>query len=211
MPIGDSITQADRDHQSYRYSLWKKLIDKGAPFDVVGSLNINYGGSPPSAPGPYPNRPAINGLPFDPDHEGHYGWRADEVAALSGLADSAPDIALIHLGTNDLLQGQNVPSTLDDLTNVIGKLRAKNAKVRIFVAQIIPMANDPGNLVSSLNRAIPGWASGLSSVASPVTVVNQFAGYNPTTDNESDGIHPNALGEEKIAQKWFDAIKGIVQ
>ena len=35
--IGDSITQAPSTQLSYRYRLWKRLIDDGATFDIVGS------------------------------------------------------------------------------------------------------------------------------------------------------------------------------
>jgi acyl-CoA thioesterase-1 len=40
---------------------------------------------------------------------------------------------------------------------------------------------------------------------SPVILVDQYTGFNAATDTY-DGIHPNARGEAKMAQKWFDAI-----
>jgi len=39
-PYGNSITQAAGDHQSYRYPLWKKLIDAEIPFDFIGSMPL---------------------------------------------------------------------------------------------------------------------------------------------------------------------------
>ena len=45
---------------------------------------------------------------FDINHEGHWGWRADEVLAkIDGWAEqTTPDIVLVHLGSNDILQKQ---------------------------------------------------------------------------------------------------------
>ena len=41
--------------------------------------------------------------PFDDDHEGYSGWRTDQLAdtARDAALWSAPDIVLLHAGTND--------------------------------------------------------------------------------------------------------------
>src|SRR5262245_54038543 len=66
MPLGDSITQADASHDSYRRPLWKSLQSGGYLVDFVGSSSMNHMGGPPVRD-------------FDADHEGHWGWRADEI------------------------------------------------------------------------------------------------------------------------------------
>src|SRR5688500_13073151 len=83
MPLGNSVTQGDPSHFTYRYILWQKLNTAGCSFNYVGSQNTNSGGTPT-----YPN------MSFDRDHEGHWGWRADELlAGLPGwLAGYTPDI-----------------------------------------------------------------------------------------------------------------------
>ena len=48
--------------------------------------------------------------------------------------------------------------------------------------------------------AIPGWATGKSTAASPITVVDQWSGFNDATDT-IDGVHPNASGNQKMAAK----------
>ena len=47
---------------------------------------------------------------FDHDHEGHWGWRAEEVLARIGewAGEAKPDVVLIHLGTNDIGNGQGI-------------------------------------------------------------------------------------------------------
>jgi mannan endo-1,4-beta-mannosidase len=56
---------------------------------------------------------------------------------------------------------------------------------------------------------IPGWASTNSTAASPITVVDQATGFNPSTDT-GDGVHPNTTGSQKIATRWFNALMPLV-
>lgn len=203
LPVGDSITQADINHNSYRYELFKLLIDAGhvpgEDFDLIGSQPSNDGGDPPGLQVDY------NGYAFDKDNEGHWGQRADMV--LGYLNGYAPDIALVHLGTNDVKDGETNAQIVQDLQNVVNRLQQLNPNVQIYLALLIPAQNagfpnlTPAN-ISALNTAIQN-----SNLAEPpnVTLVDQNDGY--TVADNFDGIHPNPTGEGKVAQKWFDAIK----
>jgi len=207
--IGDSITQAQgrrgtNGGYSYRYNLWTKLIDDGREFDLVGSLDKNNGG--------YPSWPLHNGQAFDQDHEGHWGWRAD--AILNGMGNGSlstwltgytPDVVLLHIGSNDALQSQSTPSTVSEIETIIDTLRADNANVTIFLAKLIPTDRVQNPNITALNTEIDGIASGKSTAASPVFVVDQSAGFDVAADT-FDGIHPDASGEEKMATKWFAAM-----
>ncbi|MGB3201409.1 MAG: GDSL-type esterase/lipase family protein, partial [Nodosilinea sp.] len=150
--IGNSITQAASGLNSFRRDLWNLLIQAGYSIDFVGSENRTKD----NTAFPDPN--------FDPDHEGHWGWRTDEI--LNGryregkLADwllgYTPDIALIHLGSNDALQSNSTASTIDELRQVIDTLRQDNPNVTVFVAQLIPTTNSGANQrINDLNSAIP--------------------------------------------------------
>jgi hypothetical protein len=59
--------------------------------------------------------PDKNGAAFDLDHEGHYGWKTaavrDNLAKWSESWGAAPDIALIHLGTNDQDSKTSTPTS----------------------------------------------------------------------------------------------------
>lgn len=118
LPLGDSITQADKNHNSYRRPLWASLNSAGYSVDFVGSLTTNYGGGPPDTD-------------FDLDHEGHYGWRADELAAnLDGwVSGYMPDVVLLHAGHNDMKESGTLAEvlqrTLNDYRDIIRCLRAQ--------------------------------------------------------------------------------------
>ncbi len=224
LPIGNSITQLDNQHYSYRYGLWKKLIDEELDFDYVGSMTDHYNCGTPAFP-------TYNGHTFDTDHEGHWGWRCDEIingnnssnCAGSGnlatwLGNYTPDIALIHLGTNDMRldwnEGLGVAETINELKDIINILRADNPNVIILLAKLIPVDGDIFNWASNiepLNAEIPSIAIDMQNENSPIVIVDQYSGFDATLGNDTfDGAHPNATGEEKMAQKWFDAIKSVL-
>ena len=86
-------------------------------------------------------------------------------------------------------------------------MRASNPNMKILVAQIIPM--NPANCADL--RASARSPSTTRSRAgprarpprqSPITVVDQWTGFNTATDT-GDGVHPNTAGNQKIAAKWF--------
>ncbi len=213
LPLGDSITQADAHRASYRYPLWKMLVDAGLTFDFVGSMRRHYG----EQAGSGPPQPDYRGHSFDRDHEGHFGWTAREIvdgrsrgngSGSGKLADWVAhydaDIALVHLGTNDVFRGRSNESILDDLREIIGILRADNPAVAVLLAQLIPAGQDPG-VMASLNRALPRMARDMSTARSPVVIVDHHSGFDPREDTY-DGLHPNESGERKMARRWFDAI-----
>ena len=218
LPIGNSITQLDNQHFSYRYNLWKKLIDDGVDFDYIGSHTDHYNCGTPTFPD-------YNGHTFDMDHEGHWGWRCDEIInggsssnckgtgnLSTWLGSYTPDIALIHLGTNDMAQGQTVSSTINELKDIITTMRADNPDIIILLAKLIPADESQHSWawrIPTLNAEIPSIAVDLQDENSPIIIVDQFSGFDPTTDT-FDGVHTNSLGEEKMAQKWFDAIHSVL-
>ncbi|GIE32477.1 hypothetical protein Ait01nite_055220 [Actinoplanes italicus] len=195
MALGDSITGSPG---CWRALLWQQL--PAAEVDFVGTL-----------PGDG------CGFPYDGEHDGHGGYLVTNVAgqnmlpAWLNVAD--PDVVLMHFGTNDAWS--NIPATtiLNAYTTLIGQMRAKNPQVKVIVAQIIPLnpstCTDCGQRVVTLNAAIPAWAASLSTAASPVTVVDQWTGFNTTTDTY-DGVHPNDAGNVKIAARWLPAVQAAL-
>jgi len=194
MPLGDSITESQTGFASYRYWLWNDLADFGYCVDFVGGET------------------GVNGTPlfpdFDQDHEGHSGFRADQVLnQINAWATAAnPDVVMIHLGTNDLWQGQSAASTLDEIDQIIDELRAVKPRVVVLLAQLIPMA--PANVIP-FNISVPGFVASKTSAASPVLLVDQYTGFDHNTDTW-DGVHPNQAGELKIAANWYAALEPLL-
>jgi len=199
MPLGDSITQGDADHDTYRRPLWKSLQVEGYDVDFVGSLRGNHRGPAPRDD-------------FDRDHEGHWGWRVDEILArIRGwVEDSEPDVILIHLGSNDVFQGEDVETTLDELGELIDAVRESRPEATFLLAQIIPTTMAHANAgIRELNARIPELAASKSSATSRVVVVDHFTGFDATRQTY-DGVHPNADGEIHLSDRWLAALADVL-
>ena len=206
LPLGDSITGASKYKVSYRYPLWKKLVDAGKPFEFIGSQKKLKGNAGRIEWASY------KGFSFSPANESHSGWRTDQI--LNGLGSQKglehwikglhPDIALIHLGTNDVHQRQTPESTRDEVEQVITKLRANTPKIKIILASIIPMKTDKN--VPYLNKLLVQLSKKLNRPNSPVISVDMYSGFSIHTHMQKDQIHPNVKGEEIMAQRWFNAL-----
>jgi hypothetical protein len=195
MPLGDSITQADSEHDSYRRPLFKSLELEGWSVDFVGSVSTNYRGGPPRRD-------------FDPDHEGHWGFRVDEILedVRRWVLAEEPDVLLIHLGSNDIFRDQSVSSTLDELSRLIDVVREARPDATFLVAQIIPTTNSTRNrTLRELNALIASLAS-KSTERSRVAIVDHFTGFDPGRMTY-DGVHPNAEGEIHMADRWLAALE----
>jgi lysophospholipase L1-like esterase len=196
MPLGDSITGGPG---CWRALLWDRL-------QRTGFTNIDFVGTIPGG--------GCNLANWDGDNDGHGGFQATGIAnqnQLPGwLAQTHPDIVLMHLGTNDIWGNLPTATILAAYTTLIDQMRASNPAMRILVAQIIPMTPSgctwcpPG--VAALNSAIPGWAAGKSTARSPITVVDQFTGFDSVADTNGDGVHPDDSGFQKISDRWYPAL-----
>jgi lysophospholipase L1-like esterase len=195
MALGDSITGSPG---CWRALLWQQL--PATAVDFVGTL-----------PGDG------CGFPYDGEHDGHGGYLVTNVASQSMLPAwlnvADPDVVLMHFGTNDAWSNIPAATILNAYTTLVGQMRAKNPRVKVIVAQIIPLnpstCTDCGQRVVALNAAIPAWAASLSTAASPVTVVDQWTGFNTPTDTY-DGVHPNDAGNVKIAARWLPAVRAAL-
>lgn len=198
MPLGDSITGSPG---CWRAILWNRLQDSGyRDIDFVGTLG-----------------PQGCGQPYDGDNEGHGGALVTNVAdqnQLPGwLAATDPDVVLMHFGTNDAWSGRSTSAILAAYDTLLNQMRANNPRMRVLVAQIIPMnpgtCPQCGQRVVDLNAAIPGWAASRSTAQSPVVVVDQWTGFSTASDTY-DGVHPNASGDQKMADRWYAALTPVL-
>jgi acyl-CoA thioesterase I len=205
LPLGDSITQGgrtDRPEYTYRYPLFYRLKGAGYDIDFIGSEKA---GLQPEA-----TWPARNGVPFDPDHEGHYGWKTaqvhDKLGAWLAAYPDPPDIVLVHLGTNDQGAADYGQAVVRPLREMIALLRAKNPRVVVLVGHLA----FNGGAALKIRPLVEAMARELDTPASPVVTVAHYTGWreNPdATDSDTfDWAHPNPRGQQKMAEKWFAAM-----
>ncbi|RPA71435.1 SGNH hydrolase [Ascobolus immersus RN42] len=201
MPLGDSITG---NPGCWRATLYNGLVAAGgayADIDMVGTLD-NSGHC---------------GVPFDGGNEGHGGYLATGIAdqnqLVPWLAATNPDIVMMMLGTNDVWSAKSPATITTAFSKLVDQMRANNPKMKILVAQILPMTpsgcNDCNDRVRAFNAVLPDWATSKGTADSPITVVDHFSGINTSTDT-GDGVHPNESGSTKIANKWYPYLKDAI-
>ena len=205
MLIGGSATEGLDSSTSYRRYLDGMIRRNGHLSDFVGSRHKHKDGT--AEPDSYQ---------FDPDHEGHWGkdseWIADNMPRL--LERNVPDVAVIHLGAEDILANKTEVEPLTDgiiknIGRVITALRLKNAKVKIVIAQNLPVRGREKTCVL-LNQKLSRLARSSASTLSPVVFAEANQRFEPHHDMSKDDALPNAGGARKIAGILSNAINTLL-
>lgn len=188
MPLGDSITDGITVSGAYRTRLWKNITSSGYNVDFVGSMT----GGP-------------NDL-GDKNHEGHSGWRIDQISNnINTWMDAyKPQIVLLHIGTNDLNQSYDLGNISNRLSGLIDKIVAKlPAGGKLYVAKVIPITYID---VRNYNNQVASVVQSKANQGKPVYLVDMYSAL--TVNDLADTCHPNANGYNKMGDAWFNAIKG---
>ena len=139
MPLGDSITRGCCPLESgcdlgYRYPLYQKLaIEEAIYLNFVGSQKHPQDSC------------SLYGVPidFDRDHEGYYGQTADEIYdnLYTYFGNNPPDIVLLHIGTNDIRDGQPISQIVSEVSGILNRIdtyeSAYHRNVTVLLALII--------------------------------------------------------------------------
>jgi hypothetical protein len=194
--------QDNDSYESYRYELWKNLVDSNYNFDYVGRQK-DYG-----------NYKEYSGQEFDNDHEGAGGYESEDI--LVNIDEilkviSSPDIVLLSIGGNDLLDGGNPPSVpISNIVQLVEKLQTHNSNVTIFLEQIAPansetMTSSLTNNINDFNSQIISIADSLSTNTSKVIALDMNTNFNESY--LADDVHYNEAGAKFIADIYFGGIQ----
>jgi len=191
MPLGDSITEGylESDKGGYRDDLHRLLTDKGYNVDFVGDRSRGHGN-------------------FDNDHAGVSGERIDQVSdRIDGLLNTyQPDIVLLMIGTNDILQNNNLEDAPNRLSNLIDQITNQSPNTQVIVSSIPPDKNpERQKLVDQYNALIPGIVESKRAGGKNVTFVDTHSSMS--TGDLEDEVHPTPTGNNKIARSWYEAIR----
>ena len=205
MPLGDSITQGVNDtlppggYPGYRAPLWDQLVLDGFDVDFVGSL----------VDGP---------ASIDRNHEGHGGFRIDQILASlnSYLTAAGPDVILLHIGTNDLLQGASVDQTTQRLAELMDRIHELRPTAHLIVTSIISVRtpnvfNADPQLFAQYAANVAGLVGDRAALGWRISHLD-MAGLVGLTQSEwdSNGVHPNGPGYGKMAGVWYPALAAML-
>jgi hypothetical protein len=211
MAIGDSITQGGKRHieeYTYRLPLQIILYEQGIALDFIGSQTKGL-----HSDATWPD--VAEGIPFDPDHDGYYGNKTADVVRKTIAAyhqDSPPDLALVHLGTNDQKHGNFETTVGNPLRELVRFLRHQNPQVIVLLGHL--NFND-SEAATEIRQVVEAVARDLDTKVSPVKTVHHYRGWyenpeHPYADTY-DWAHPNIKGQEKMARRWWMAMRSYLQ
>lgn len=215
LPLGDSITRGEGAGGSlvpggYRSFLAQSLTDEAKSFRFVGDNSDN-----PTAFLTTSNQA---------EHSGHGGWRIDQIQSnITNWQQSfRPHAVLLHIGTNDILQGSNLgtggvdtSAAVSRLTNLLNTLYSNNASLTVVLSTLIPIQDGRDGYIKNYNAF-------LSSTVVPhflgqgrsIILVDNYSNFvtGPGTyrsERFADGVHPNAAGYQAMANSWLAAVATI--
>ena len=207
MPLGASRVQGLSPwFESYRYQLWKDLIDGGWDFDYIGTETET---------GSYPN---YEGLSFDPDHQGKMTWTSEQIFEdlESTLHETGyPDIVLFSSpGGNDILDGLPYENVIENVHGIIDLFQDRNPDIIILIEQLAPgktsfMTPELTAIFEQAVLDVETIAQEQTDENSQVIPVNMFDGF--VDRYLSDNIHYNEEGAEFIAQRYYEALETILE
>ncbi|WP_437560911.1 SGNH/GDSL hydrolase family protein [Sorangium sp. So ce542] len=198
LPLGDSITDGVGGVQGgggYRIELFKKARAAGKNITFVGSL-IN---------GPM----MVDGVAFPRNHEGHSGWRINQIAGLvpTPAFSSGPHIVLLMAGTNDVIQDDDLANAPQRLGALLDKIFTAAPDTLVAVAKIIPISFADPKAVA-YNDALEDIVEARASAGKHVVLVDQHSGF-PMSELP-DRVHPNQPGYARMANVWYAAIGDLL-
>ncbi|MCG8320872.1 MAG: Ig-like domain-containing protein [Cytophagales bacterium] len=206
MPLGNSITAGTKPNNGskstdigYRKRLFLALQPAYPGLQFVGSESNGNGG-------------------FDQDHEGHPGWKADEIRDniyLSGedwLTNNPPHVILLHIGTNDIGAGENLTNIVTEVEAILDRIDQyeadNNTEVVVFVARIIRLlfGSFNGTETTAFNNQIESMVNQRIANGDKLIMVDQESAITYPDALIEDEIHPNQDGYEDMADVWELAI-----
>jgi lysophospholipase L1-like esterase len=197
LPLGDSITEGLSlpvpYWGGYRVRLFATATHWGKRMTFVGSRF---------------NGPAdVEGVPFPRSHEGHSGKDINYIASIVPDAlKSEPDIILLMIGTNDILQDNHLDEAPDRLATLLEKIIAADVGALIVVAQITPLPKHSIE-VTKYNEGVAVVVRKLADRGERVLLADMHTGYPLSLlSPDPDNTHPTQQGYDHMAAVWYAAI-----
>ena len=199
LTLGDSRVEGYRpEYESYRFELWKRLIQTHLSFDLIGPLSDEA------------EYPLFDGQRFDPDHGGVGGFTTEDLLiSLNDFIDDIerPDLILLGIGGNDLTGDIPLEMIMDHLNQILDLLKNKNPQGLIFLELIAPghssmMTPEFQDRLSLFHQAVSHLAEERTDLS--IRLVDQFSGW--TDQYLADDVHYNRQGAQRVAERYFEAI-----
>ena len=198
LPLGDSITEGVgwEAGGGYRAVLREMLVEAGYSVDYVGSNESNPGS-----------------MGDDRQHEGHSGWKIDDLRAnlpvwFKTVED--PHVILLMVGTNDYGHRYDPQHVLQRYGALLDELSIMQPSARILAATLTPCYYENVGTANpaAFNTGLPALVAEHVARGQNVTLVDMHAKMADAPF--PDSLHPGEAGYRQMAQAWFEAITNVL-
>jgi len=127
----------------------------------------------------------------------------------SDVLSENPEILIILLGANDFLQNIPIPTTQNNLQNIINKFNNKNIKIYLAKFYTDAMAASmlvPSDTITQYNNMFTTLEESSSNI---ILIEDIWTGVWRV--HMSDPIHPNAKGYEIMADNIYNVMRPYLQ
>lgn len=198
MAIGDSITDGYGVTGSYRKYLYNELTKKGYDIDMVGSkgndMKIEFSDAETG-----------ESFTYDDDNTGYSGYTIKEYSGRNGILETLkstnsletckPDIVILQIGTNNIIDNYDANKTHSDLEELIDYILgniSKNATLFVTtIPDVDPNRQEVYNWFSNYRHSAD-WQTNYSDEEAEEKIIKQLITYNSNL---------TALVQKKIAVK----------
>lgn len=203
MPLGDSITEGMHNTTPSPDGGYRKILTDRfgtSKIDMVGSLTNNNVGV------------------TDKEHEGHAGYRTDQINAnvTNWINTYKPNIVLLHIGTNDYIQNYSGDHMITNVDQTLAKIYAAAPSTKVVLANIVPGWGPPGTWSppprTAFNNAVPSLITKYKNQGRDIRFADMVGtgGFFADERDFPDGTHPNLQGYTKMANVWQPHIQAIL-
>ncbi len=197
-PVGDSITWGTTAAGGYRSPLYQKLTAAGYDVDMVGSVSDFSD--------------AVLREAGEEHHDGHSGWRIlqidQQIAGWLQLFE-APDVILIHIGTNDFRNGASNRNAIQQLDNLMTKIALATPTSHLIVTNLLERGGSANTYIQAdFNPFVEAKIAGQVALGRKVSFLDMRAAV-PLSDMP-DRLHPNLAGLTKMADAYYEAILKVI-
>ena len=222
MPLGDSITYGycSRRGSGYRAPLYVALTNLGYNVDFVGTQTETYKGR---------SDPLLG----DIDHEGHPGWLISSPRVSGnhrGIYEHVqdffaeiddPHVILLHLGTNDVRDGDDTfrREATNRLVRLLDRIHECQPSAKVVVTTLMWRWTDAAGedeatnwkyaaITNVFNPAIPGIVAAQQAKGQSAFFLDMHE--HLAFEHLYDTVHPSDVGYASMADAWAGAVRSIV-
>jgi len=213
LPLGDSITEGccTAPMGGYRIELFTKAVNNKQTITFVGGT-LGIGDAKPNGP------TTVAGQPFPQGNEGNGGYTIANPSSKGGIAGAItdqscstykPNIVLLMIGTNDILQNIDLGNAPTRLGNLMDEIITDAPNALLVVSSIPPCCND--TTVQAYNATIPAMVNARAQAGKHVLFVDAHAAFIKDANYKadyisSDGLHPSTNGYAVIGDLFYGVI-----